>query len=72
MNRSFSNFITSFFDKATQLMAYLLFLVIIYKYAFVSNDSIMIITYKEFYIIEFVSIISAILLSLSTKEKSNL
>ena len=69
MNQSYSNFIINFFDKATKILAYFLLILIVYKYFFIRNNAIMIVTVKEFYIIGFVSIISAIFLSISKKKE---
>lgn len=69
MNRSFSIYLLTFFEKTSQLMANFFLLLILYNYFFVRNHSIISITYKEFYIIAFVSTISGIFLSLSKKLK---
>ncbi len=69
MNQGFFNFILIFFEKTSSLMASFFLLLILYKYFFIRNNSIISITYKEFYIIGFVSIISGIFLSLSKKNK---
>ena len=49
-------------------MANFFLLLILYNYFFVRNDSVINITYKEFYIIGFVSILSGIVLALSKKK----
>lgn len=68
MNSSFSDFITTFFEKTASLMANFFLLLILYNYFFVRNDSIINITYKELYIIGFVSSLSGIVLALPKKK----
>lgn len=71
MNRSFFNYILTFFEKTSQLMANFFLLLILYNYFFVRNHSIISITYNELYIIAFVSTISGIFLSLSKKRNND-
>ncbi|SIN86707.1 hypothetical protein SAMN05878443_0211 [Carnobacterium alterfunditum] len=60
MKQSYFNVIQIFFKKTSNLMANFFLLLILYNYFFVRNNSNISITYKELYIIVFVSIILGI------------
>lgn len=69
MKQSYFNVIQLFFEKTSSLMANFFLLLILYNYFFVRNNSIISITYKELYIIVFVSIILGIFSLLSKRNK---
>lgn len=69
MKKSYANMIQIFFEKTSNFMANFFLLLILYNYFFVKNNSIISITYKELYIIVFVSIILGIFSLLSKRNK---
>ena len=69
MKKSYANVIQIFFEKTSKLMANFFLLLISYNYFFVRNNSIINITYKELYIIVFLSSILGIFSLLSKKNK---
>ena len=69
MKQNYFNVIQLFFEKTSSLMANFFLLLILYNYFFVKNNSIISITYKELYIIVFVSIILGIFSLLSKRNK---
>ena len=69
MKQNYFNVIQLFFEKTSSLMANFFLLLILYNYFFVKNNSIISITYKEVYIIVFVSNLLGIFSLLSKKNK---
>lgn len=56
MNSNLSSHIMLFFENMSGFLAYFLLLLILYNYFFLNNDSISI-TYKELYIVGFISVL---------------
>lgn len=69
MKQNYFKVIQLFFEKTSSLMAIFFLLLILYNYFFVRNNSNISITYKEVYIIVFVSNLLGIFSLLSKKNK---